>query len=182
LKGPCGGVIDQFPTVIRMNNFQTQGFEGLVGSKLSAWCHTCYRWQEKWSIIPRKLGVPEFTWRPLGYPKNQPYADLWREENNPDLIVAAEFYPPMLIKEFKYHGDPSGGLMSLYLFHHLGMPVWHFGYNSFSDMCHYWGKAISRTNHSQAEGSVITQMSGVFDGEKHAWLDEVGRLHTAPRK
>lgn len=38
VRQPSGKLIDSFPTVIRLNNWRTEGFEELVGTKTDVWC------------------------------------------------------------------------------------------------------------------------------------------------
>lgn len=160
--------------VIRLNNFKIKGFEKDVGEKVSAWCHSCFIFEDKRSPIyedsikPRDLNVPAFI---VNHPDYQLCA-------NPVRIAEwLNKYPDTILPERDYEAEismpnevseltglavlapkrPSTGLLLLYILNELEIPTDIYGFDSF-ETGHYWELNKELTTHSKFEKDLIDKM------------------------
>lgn len=126
-----GQKIDAHPTVIRLNNFVIEGFEGLVGTKLSAWAvNAC-------ADVPyREFGVPVFS----VFGERDIYSIApWTKgpKRVPHLLLPSHSWGRATQAKYPKQRNPSTGLTLLHMLDTLGIETRAFGFDAFRSG-HYW--------------------------------------------
>jgi hypothetical protein len=149
-KHKFGRIIDEYGTVIRMNNFKVLGFQDYVGTK------TDYRCVSGWEDVENRNEHIEFS----------PFTDYAKEslnlkkynQNNSCEVITARNDVKLFIKEVD---NPSTGFALVQLLNLLNVPVDLFGFDGFRTG-HYWDKDKKPfTTHFFGELSYVLKRSNV---------------------
>lgn len=129
-NGPCEGLgelIDAYGSVIRINNFELEGYEEHVGARLSAWCTNC------WHDVPhRRPPAPTFT---VFHSSVSSQVTEWRKRHNARELIEPEQDWSALARMHK--PKPSTGLILLVMLRRLGIEHRPFGFDGLASG-HYW--------------------------------------------
>lgn len=149
-KHSLGTIIDTYDTVIRLNNYQTEGYENLVGSR------TSYRCTTGWSDIEPRGEHLEFSPFTAGARESELIPVYLRRSGRPLLVAETDIHRflPEITK-------PSTGLALVQLCVEVGLAVDLFGFDGFRSP-HYWEKHLSYSTHSQDELGVLLSRPGVL--------------------
>lgn len=137
---PWGSVIDRYASIIRLNNFRTDGFEALVGRR------THIRCTSGWSDIEHRA-------TPLV--EVSPFTASARESANLGVFNAANPRPVLAARsDVRPHipevPNPSTGLALVQLLGLLGVSADLYGFDGFRS-AHYWTNDEQATSHSRRE-------------------------------
>jgi len=125
-----GNKIDAHASIIRLNNFISEGFEEHVGSLISAWCTNCW-----WDVPYRNLGVPPFT--VFNEKEDGGRVLLWASAMGaPKLILPRIRWDRQIRRRFNIN-KPSTGLLLLYALDTLDIPADAYGFDGMQGG-HYW--------------------------------------------
>lgn len=145
-----GAVLDRYPTVVRLNNFRTRGFEALVGRRTDLWCTS--GWED---VAPQDVAgaVSPFQAAAAESAHLAAFAArLGRPVATAALDVRA--LAPDIPK-------PSTGLALALLLDALGISADLFLFDGFQTG-HYWTPgSVVRTTHSTGEWSALRDLAHV---------------------
>lgn len=145
-----GAVIDRYPTVIRLNNYRTAGFEAAVGSRTTARCTS------GWHDIEPRGELVEFS--PFTEASAESAELAAYRARSGIAVLSAEIDVHALLPTLP---RPSTGLALVQLLSTLGQQVDLFGFDGFATG-HYWrpGQPMA-TTHSHDELGVLLALPGV---------------------
>lgn len=147
---PMGSLIDRYATVIRLNNFEIEGHETMVGQR------TSLRATSGWHDIrhyDRHLELSPFTENA----HESGHLTAYRTDNAVPVLAARTDVHALLPGLPK----PSTGLSLLALCSHLGIPVDAFGFDGFRTG-HYWRPDPAfQTVHAASELDALLALPGV---------------------
>ena len=126
-----GKEIDSAGSVIRLNNFTTEGWEDLAGSRIDAWCVNCW-----WDVPWRSLGVPAFTVFHEQDDSNRPgrWAQKMGAPTSALILPHVRWSEAVRAVKPKH---PTCGIILLYALQALGMPTRAYGFDGLRSG-HYW--------------------------------------------
>jgi hypothetical protein len=131
-----GGLIDSFPTVIRINNFKIDGYEDYIGSKTTLRCINA------WLNIEHKNMHREFS--PFHIKSKEcKYHEYYSLRNENPVATAYTDIHTVIDKKII---NPSTGLALIQLCTLLGITVDLFGFDGFKTG-HYWEKCAHNLSH-----------------------------------
>lgn len=155
-----GELIDSFPTVVRINDYITEGYERKVGSKITHWV-TGAGHQSKIRARPTH-GIESFLAIPLIKLMNRAFQDIERQVSE-NLFMDIFDFNIISLKILKsIHSmtgikNPSTGLLTLALFgfHLTSGPVYYTGFDGFTTKRHYYDNvgdvAVSKSHDWEME-------------------------------
>ncbi len=150
--GESGRLIDEHPSVVRLNNFVLDGHEERAGRRTTAWCVNGAK-----DVPHRELAVPVLT--PFGRGGDiYEIAPAWQRV--PHLMVPDSAWGRRTREAFKV-ANPSTGLTLLYMLDVLGVEADAYGFDSFRTG-HYWDEDPSWVTHSPGgEAAALRSMAHV---------------------
>lgn len=139
-----GAVIDGYPTVIRLNNFRTVGFEALVGRRTDLWCTS--GWHD---ILPRP-GLRACSPFTVDAPESAGVPAFHRAHCGELTQAAVDLHALHLVLP-----KPSTGFALAQLLDLLGCQADLFGFDGFRTP-HYWTPGVDVvTTHAAREAEIL---------------------------
>lgn len=141
IKAGKGPLIDSCPTVIRFNNFRTEGFEHQVGRRTDVWCVGGGE-----DVARREWTGPMIT--TLSDAEDPDRLSVWLAEY-PHVHTPRESWAAPLRREWGQ--DPSCGLMLLNRLREMGKRIHAFGFDG-NRNGHYWDRSDRPIGHRNEKG------------------------------